>query len=57
VVRTDPIDIGNGKTIRSIPPPAARYRHHILNVADDFMRRPAADIHDEVRRRIGSAKP
>jgi hypothetical protein len=57
VVRTDPIDIGNGKTIRSTPPPAARYRHHILNVADDFMRRPAANIHDEVRRLIGSAKP
>lgn len=56
VVRTDLVDIGNGNTIRSVPPPAARYRHHILDVADDFMRRPAVDIHDEVRRLIAAMK-
>ena len=57
VLRADPIDIGNGKTIRSAPPEAARYRHHILDVADDFLRRPAAAIHDDVRRLIAVVKP
>jgi hypothetical protein len=54
VVRTDPVDIGNGNTIRSVPPPAARYGHYMLNVADDFLRRPAADIHNDVRRLIAT---
>ena len=57
VVRADPVDIGNGKTIRSVPPSAAHYHHHILEVADDFLRRPATDIHNHVRRLIPSAQP
>jgi hypothetical protein len=56
VVRTDPVDIGNGKTIRSVPPPPARYRHHMLDVADDFLRRPAGDIHNDVHRLIATGK-
>jgi hypothetical protein len=57
VVRTDPIDIGNGKTIRAVPPPATHYHHHVLDVADDFMRRPATAIHNDVRRLIATSKP
>jgi hypothetical protein len=56
VVRTGPVDIGNGKTIRSVPPPAARYRHHMLEVEDDFLRRPAVEIHNDVRRLIATAR-
>jgi len=56
VVHTDTVDIGNGKTIRSVPPPVLRYRHHMLDVADDFLRRPAADIHADVRRLIATVK-
>ena len=56
VVRTDPVDIGNGKTLRAVPPPPARYRHQVLEVADNFLRRPASDIHNDVRRLIASAK-
>jgi hypothetical protein len=56
VVRTDPVDIGYGKTIRAVPPPAERYRHHMLEVEDNFLRRPATDIHKDVRRLIASAR-
>ena len=57
VVRADPVDIGHGKTIRSVPPKAAHYRHHILDVPDDFLRRQPHEVHHEVRRRIGLAHP
>jgi len=57
VVRADPVDIGHGKTIRSVPPKAAHYRHHILDVPDDFFRRQPHEVHREVRRRIGVAQP
>jgi hypothetical protein len=57
VVRADPIDIGNGKTIRAVPPPPARYRHHMLDVADDFLRRPASEVHDKIRRLIVTSRP
>jgi hypothetical protein len=56
VVRADPVDIGGGKTIQSVPPSPALYQHHILDVADDFLRRPATAIHEDVRRLIATAK-
>jgi hypothetical protein len=57
VVRADPVNIGNGKTIRSVPPSALNYRHHMLEVEDSFLRRPATTIHNDVRRLIAAAKP
>ena len=57
VVRADPVDIGNGTTIRSVPPRTAQHRHRILDVPDDFLSRPAQEVHREVRRLIGIIRP
>jgi hypothetical protein len=57
VLRADPVDIGNGKTIRSVPVRTTEQRHHILEVADDLMGKPAHEIHREVRRHLPKSKP
>jgi hypothetical protein len=56
VVRTDPVDIGNGRTIRAVPPPTTRHRHHMLEVEDNFLHRPATEVHNDVRRLIASTR-
>ena len=53
VVRADPVDLGNGLIIQSVPPHVMQHRHHILEVSDDFFDRPAKEIHREVRSLVG----
>jgi hypothetical protein len=53
VVRGDRIDIGNGKTLQAVLPPRASKNHHqILEVEDNLLRKPATEVHHEIRRRL-----
>jgi hypothetical protein len=56
VLRTDPVDIGNGLTIRPVPVEAAAQRHQILDVPDGLLGKPVHEVHAEVRRRLTPAK-
>jgi len=53
VLRADPIDIGNGMTIQTVPIRTSAHRHHALEVPDDLLGKLAQEVHREVRRRLG----
>jgi uncharacterized protein YcsI (UPF0317 family) len=50
VVHGDPVDIGNGQTIQAAPIKHPDYRYHVLDSQGDLMKKPAAQIHDHVRK-------
>jgi hypothetical protein len=57
VLRADPIDAGNGVTIKSVPIRTSAHRHQILEVPDDLPGKPAHVVHREVRRRLVGTGP
>jgi hypothetical protein len=50
VLRADPVNIGNGKTLQAVPSKTSAQRHHFLEVPHDLMGKRADLVHDHVRR-------
>jgi hypothetical protein len=57
VLRTEPVNIGKGVTIHPVPIESAAQRHHILDVPDGLLGKPAHEVHNEVRRRLTAKRP
>lgn len=58
VLRADPIDIGDGLTIQSVPLRTPEHRHHVLEVPDGLLgKQLALEVHGEVRRRLAKTGP
>jgi hypothetical protein len=53
-LRADPVDIGNGMTIHPVPLRTSTQMHHLLEVPDDLVGKPAHEIHRHVRHQLTS---
>ena len=55
-LRADPIDIGNGNTLRAVPSPMSKHRYHLVDVPDHLVGKPSKvnELHREVRRLLPS---
>jgi hypothetical protein len=53
VLRADPQDIGNGVTIQAVPFASSSQLHHVLEVDDDLMGKPAHEVHNKIRHHLG----